>query len=102
MLKALQLLGMARGVASGMEYLSGMHFVHRVRKYCISVGLDIGGKHSCFYGFQDLAARNVLVNANLACKVADFGLSRELDNTEDSEYETQVSGPSFLNAGQLD
>jgi hypothetical protein len=43
----------------------------------------------------------VLVNANLACKVADFGLSRELDNTEDSEYETQVSGRSFLNAGQL-
>jgi hypothetical protein len=42
MLKALQLLGMARGVASGMEYLSGMHFVHRVRKYCISVGFDIG------------------------------------------------------------
>ena len=33
MLKPLQLLGMARGVASGMEYLAGMHFVHRVRKY---------------------------------------------------------------------
>ena len=66
LLKPLQLLGMARGVASGMEYLAGMHFVHR-----------------------DLAARNVLVNTNLACKVADFGLSRELDNTQDSEYETQ-------------
>ena len=44
-----------------------------------------------FLDFQDLAARNVLVNTNLACKVADFGLSRELDNTQDSEYETQVS-----------
>ena len=30
MLNPLQLLGMARGVASGMEYLAGMHFVHRV------------------------------------------------------------------------
>ncbi|CAB4026082.1 ephrin type-B receptor 1 isoform X4, partial [Paramuricea clavata] len=65
-LNQLQRLGMARGVASGMEYLAGMHFVHR-----------------------DLAARNVLVNDNLTCKVADFGLSRDLDNTEDSEYESQ-------------
>ena len=32
MLNPLQLLGLARGVASGMEYLAGMHFVHRVRK----------------------------------------------------------------------
>jgi hypothetical protein len=35
MLNPLQLLGMARGVASGMEYLARMHFVHRVRKYFI-------------------------------------------------------------------
>ena len=35
MLNQLQLLGLARGVASGMEYLAGMHFVHRVSKYFI-------------------------------------------------------------------
>ncbi|XP_068699752.1 ephrin type-A receptor 4-like isoform X2 [Montipora foliosa] len=58
-----QLLGMARGVASGMKYLAEMNFVHR-----------------------DLAARNVLVSESLVCKVADFGLSREL---EDSAYETK-------------
>lgn len=63
----LQLLGMARGVASGMVYLSGMNFIHR-----------------------DLAARNVLVGENMSCKVSDFGLSRELaDDKPDSEYQTQ-------------
>ena len=38
--------------------------------------------------FQDLAARNILVSESMVCKVADFGLSREL---EDSAYETSVS-----------
>ncbi|KAJ3584948.1 hypothetical protein NHX12_013671, partial [Muraenolepis orangiensis] len=41
-----QLLGMLRGIASGMKYLSEMSYVHR-----------------------DLAARNILVNANLVCKL---------------------------------
>lgn len=42
----------------------------------------------CCFLFQDLAARNVLVSETMVCKVADFGLSREL---EDSAYETKVS-----------
>lgn len=53
----LQLVGMLRGIAAGMRYLSDMNYVHR-----------------------DLAARNILVNSNLVCKVSDFGLSRFLED----------------------
>ena len=64
-----QLLGMLRGIASGMTYLSDMSYVHR-----------------------DLAARNILVNENLVCKVADFGLSREVEyDTSEGAYTTRVS-----------
>ncbi|XP_067658531.1 ephrin type-B receptor 1-B-like isoform X1 [Haliotis asinina] len=63
----IQLVGMMRGIASGMKYLSEMGYVHR-----------------------DLAARNILVNENLVCKVADFGLSREVEaDTTDGAYTTK-------------
>eukprot|EP00795_Rhopilema_esculentum_P006974 gene6974-12596_t len=64
----LQLLGMARGVASGMTYLSEKSYIHR-----------------------DLAARNILVNDDMVCKVADFGMSREL--SKDDTYDTTVLKP---------
>ncbi len=63
----IQLVGMMRGIASGMKYLSDMSYVHR-----------------------DLAARNILVNSNLVCKVSDFGLSRVLEDDPEAAYTTQV------------
>ncbi|KAG5850461.1 hypothetical protein ANANG_G00082690 [Anguilla anguilla] len=62
----IQLVGMLRGIAAGMSYLSEMNYVHR-----------------------DLAARNILVNSNLVCKVSDFGLSRVLEDDPEAAYTTR-------------
>ena len=47
---------MSAQVASGMAYLEAQSFIH-----------------------HDLAARNVLVEKNLVCKVAIFSLARHID-----------------------
>ncbi|KAL5457377.1 hypothetical protein EMCRGX_G034628 [Ephydatia muelleri] len=57
-------------VAMGMHYISEKGLVHR-----------------------DLAARNVLVGENEVCKVADFGLLRELSE-ENSIYQSTANAPS--------
>ena len=57
-------LTIAGDVAEGMAYIASHHLIHR-----------------------DLAARNVLVSADYSCKVADFGLSREVEG--DADYVSQ-------------
>lgn len=64
----LQLVGMMRGIAVGMTYLSEMGYIHR-----------------------DLAARNILVDENLVCKVSDFGMSRILEDDSEAAYTATVS-----------
>ena len=58
-LALLQLMSMSRQIAAGMVYLHKNQCIHR-----------------------DLAARNILVGENIACKVADFGLAREISGED--------------------
>ena len=51
---------LALQVADGMAFIESRHYIHR-----------------------DLRAANVLVNSDLICKIADFGLARLI---EDNEY----------------
>ena len=60
------LLSFSIQVTLGMQYLSSRGFVHR-----------------------DLAARNILVSKKNICKVADFGMSRDL---EDEKYYVSRGG----------
>lgn len=60
-----RIVEMLRGIAAGMKYLTDKGYVHR-----------------------DLAARNVLVDSELNCKIADFGLSRGVDDSAEQEYTT--------------
>ncbi|XP_035279212.1 ephrin type-A receptor 7 isoform X2 [Anguilla anguilla] len=70
----IQLVGMLRGIAAGMRYLSDMGYVHR-----------------------DLAARNILVNSNLVCKVSDFGLSRVMEDDPEAVYTTTGKMQDIMN-----
>ena len=59
------LLQFCHNIADGMTYLAEMQFVHR-----------------------DLATRNVLVAKDLTCRIADFGMSRQI-NVDDGCYNSK-------------
>jgi len=59
------LLTFALHVASGMHYISSRDLLHR-----------------------DLSARNILVDENYVCKIADFGLARDVQLSK--QYETRT------------
>lgn len=76
-LDATELMYMASQVASGMAYLESQNFIHR-----------------------DLAARNCLVGENNQVKVADFGLSRIIEDEytarEGAKFPIKWTAPESL------
>ncbi len=73
-------------VAMGMLYLSEKGLIHRVSEHLIKICMLIS-----WYIVQDLAARNVMVGDDEMCKVADFGLLRELDDYKEVYTSTNMS-----------
>ncbi|XP_073242312.1 tyrosine-protein kinase CSK-like [Porites lutea] len=74
-----ELVGFARDVAAGMQYLESKHLVHR-----------------------DLAARNVLVHDDGTAKVSDFGLAREANfNLEGGKFPIKWTAPEAIKHKQF-
>ncbi|XP_030641589.1 tyrosine-protein kinase Lck isoform X2 [Chanos chanos] len=75
------LIDMASQVAEGMAYIEQKNYIHR-----------------------DLRAANILVNEELICKIADFGLARLIENNEytareGAKFPIKWTAPEAINYG---
>ncbi|XP_072018048.1 tyrosine-protein kinase Yes-like isoform X2 [Amphiura filiformis] len=81
-LREQELIDITAQVADGMAYLESQRFVHR-----------------------DLAARNILVGDHRNCKVADFGLSRIIEDIyiakEGAKMPIKWTAPEAINFGKF-
>ena len=71
-----RLTSMAADVASGLAYLAELKYVHRSEHFYWK------RSQSCFL-YRDVACRNCLVNSDRNVKLADFGMTRPMS---DSQY----------------
>lgn len=53
------------------------------------------------HNYTTTPARNVLVNSQLVCKIADFGLSREIESATEGAYTTRVNVLQIVSTWQF-
>ena len=67
-------------IAMGMVYLCEKGLIHRVSEYVACISYKSYHDIIFLMCIQDLAARNIMVDGKEVCKVADFGLFREISD----------------------
>ncbi|KAH9501636.1 hypothetical protein DERF_012471 [Dermatophagoides farinae] len=70
------------------QSLSSYDLIHFA--YQISKGMEFISSHGIIH--RDLAVRNILIDENKNCKVADFGLSRSIRDKDCDMYEMKHGG----------
>ena len=85
-LEPLTLLRMAIDAAAGMVYLSEAGFVVRILFVVhISLNYNLFFLRFTLAQHRDIAARNVLIDKEMTCRIGDFGLSVDLA-VSDEQY----------------
>eukprot|EP00040_Diaphanoeca_grandis_P037915 m.251362 g.251362 ORF g.251362 m.251362 type:complete len:1293 (-) comp33894_c1_seq2:221-4099(-) len=68
---------------------------HQFLLYAFDIALGLAYIHSKFFVHRDIAARNILVDSNNTCKIADFGLTRNMHIQKSNSVDDDSSEPYY-------